>query len=242
MTRQLIQSLTDCRCWRLKVKVGSSDWCTRRSSLPVRCTGRGSQWMGNSDWADWLTIRVVKPKLFSISGSHFGTRLLVKAKLKTTLLGNLKEGKIVLFRIYKKNILTLPSIVQLGRKDFFRKLSCAVILFFLWTVKLYVSLSHCNKYKLQAGFREFVYVGCREGVIKNNISTGPCRVVAYGSCSWFMVLVKYIIGTAQTGHLYHNTMHNNRPLEVLKLNSRLPLVGRLFLDKVGWHVLYIFKL
>lgn len=74
--------------------------------------------MGNSGWADWPIIRVVKPKLFSISGSHFGTRLLVKAKIKTTLLGNLKEGKIVLFRIYNKRFLTLPLIVHLGRKEF----------------------------------------------------------------------------------------------------------------------------
>lgn len=74
--------------------------------------------MGNSGWADWPKIRVVKPKLFSISASHFGTRLSVKAKLKTTLLGNFKEGKIVLFRIYNKRFLTLPSIVQLGKKEF----------------------------------------------------------------------------------------------------------------------------
>lgn len=68
------------------MKVGSSDWCTRRSSLPVRCTGRGAQWMGNSDWADWPIIRVVKPKWFSISGSHFGTRRLVQ-KLKNDAIG-----------------------------------------------------------------------------------------------------------------------------------------------------------
>lgn len=121
--------------------------------------------MGNSDWADWPIIRVVKPKLFSISGSHFGTRRLVKAKLKTTLLSNLKKGKIVLLRIYNKRCLTLPLIIQLGRKDLPEEVVFLRSNFILCLNSLF-SLSHCNKYQLQARFREFVCAGCREGVIK----------------------------------------------------------------------------